>query len=210
MIWIVLFLLGGVFLFAAVMYGRAKGIESMRKASELGGGPTRPAQLGGRHGRSAPGPKTVRSLALNDIVSHLGQDFMVEGKLVFLEDGDQWYEYMLVDGSEVRWLCVEDDDVLELSLYQVVRDLPLSSDPAETIEYQGVRFVLQERGVASMRREGKTGSRTAQTCTYWDYESAGGGDLLLSVERWGQSYEVSVGREVDEAALDILSGELVI
>ncbi len=209
MIWVVLMLLVGVFIFAAVMYRRAKSLEAMRETGQLGGGRARPAQLGRGRGSRAQGPKSVRNLEVNDIVTYLGQDFMVEGKLIFEEDGDEWYEYMLVDGADVRWLCVEEDDVLELSLYKVVKDMPLRSDPGETVEYEGVRFIMQERGVARMRRLGRTGSRTAQTCGYWDYSSAGGGELLLSVERWGQSYEVSVGQEIDEATLDVLSGELI-
>ena len=196
-------LLIGAFIFSAVMYQRSKKLKGSKRGSLHGG--SKHERLSSKR---SEGPKSVRNLKVNDIVSYMGQDFIVEGKLVFDEDGDKWYEYMLVDGSDVRWLSVEEDDMLELGLYQVVKDLPLMQNPREFLEYNGVRFRLEEHGAARMRREGRTAGRTATNCRYWDYQ-AGDGEILLSVEQWGQSYEVSLGRKIDEAAVDILPGDLI-
>ncbi len=202
MIYVVLILLA-IFVFSAVMFKRAEKREKMLAAGD-GGGRLVGIGEGSRKGE----PKTVRNLAVNDIVSYMGQDFMVEGKLTFEEEGDVWYEYRLVDGQDVRWLVVEEEDELELSLYKEVHDLHITSDPGEFIEYQGVRFVLDEQGLAIMRREGRTGSREGRECRYWDYTTEDE-SMLLSVEKWGMSYEVSIGHPIEEIALDILPGELI-
>ena len=150
---------------------------------------------------------TVQNLALNDIVSWMGQDWMVEGKLTYHEDGDVWHEYRLVDGADVRYLSVEDDDTLEVSLWEEV-DLRITGErPAETLELEGKSYRCSERGQARVTREGATGRKEGMSCRYWDYE--GPGEDLLSVERWGGDWEVSKGHPLREGSYDILPGDLV-
>ena len=157
-------------------------------------------------GAAAALPPAGLNLKLNDVVRYLGDTYMVEGRLTLSEDGDTWWEYMLVDGDEIRWLSVEDDDELEVALWEEI-DYPLSADPPETIEWEGVSYRAVEKGKARVTRDGKSGRKEGMSCRYWDYEGAGG--EMLAVESWSGDFEVSLGRELDEGTYEILSGELV-
>lgn len=153
------------------------------------------------------GPRTVMNLQTNDIVTYFGDDYMVEGKLVFDEDGSQWFDYRLVGDDEEIWLSVEDDDRLEVGLFRVVKDLKFTERPPEYINYDGDRFELEEYGRARATRQGKTGFKNAGSVKYFEYEGPGG--RMLSVEQWGDggSYEVSVGETIRPEALEILPGD---
>jgi hypothetical protein len=162
----------------------------------------------GRAAIAAPdGEKTALTLALNDIVTHLDQDFMIEGKLTYREDGDEWWEYRLVDGDDEAYLCVEDDDRLEVSLWREIDVHIPEAGPPEEIVFDGDRYRCVERGEADVTRDGKTGRKTGMSCRYWDYEGAGG--KLLGVERWGGAYETWSGKELEEGRYDILPGDLI-
>lgn len=130
--------------------------------------------------------------------------------MTYNDDGDEWYEYMLVDGDDTVWLSVEEDDRLEAALYRTVTDLTFSSKPPEFVEYEGERFELEEWGRAKVTRIGETGDKRGGTLsvTYYDYEAPGG--RLLSVEQWGEGeYEVSVGESIRPNELEILPGDEV-
>lgn len=149
----------------------------------------------------------LANLNLGDIVSHFGTDYIVEGKLNYWDEGYTWVTYMLVDGTNKRWLSVEEDDMLEVSLWDEIRDLPIQDEPPEFLDYRGERFRMVERGQARVNQEGKTGNKTGMEAIYYEYE--GEGDTFISVERWGRSYEASIGKEIHPAELDVLPGDLV-
>lgn len=154
--------------------------------------------------------RTLLNIQVNDIVSHFTRDYLVEGKMTYNDDGDEWYTYMLVDGDDTVWLSVEEDDRLEASLYRDVSDLSFSSRPPEHVEYDGARFELEEWGRAKVSRVGQTGDKKGGTLsvTYYDYEAPGG--RYLSVEQWGEGeFEVSVGESVRPNELEILPGDEV-
>ena len=156
---------------------------------------------------TASGDKTVLGLAINDIFQHTGQDFMVEGKLIYREGGDEWWEYRLVDGADEAYLSVEDDDELEVALWREIQfDVP-SSGPPESLVWEGDKYRCAERGEASVTRDGKTGRKSGLTCKYWDYEGPGG--KMVGIEQWGGGYEVWSGEELEEGRYDILPGDLI-
>jgi len=179
----------------------------MRSAKKVKGAPGR-GRLPGSDVKALPRKEaTVLNLRVNDIFSWMGQDFLVEGKLTYRESGDVWWEHRLVDGGDVRWLGVEDDDELEVAMWQEI-DLHVGEGgPPETLEWEGQSYRCVERGEARVTRDGKTGRKEGLSCRYWDYESSG--DAMLCVERWGRSWEVSAGEPLSEGSYDILPGDLV-
>lgn len=138
-----------------------------------------------------------------DIVVHYDKEYLVEGKLTYSEEGWSWYEFMLVDGEEVVWLSAEDDDRLELAFSRELDDFTLDAPPGPSLTYQGVSYKLREKGRARMTSEGKTGKKSDAICTYFDYV-APGAKQSLSVEQWGQSFDVYLQTPVRESELDIL------
>ena len=150
---------------------------------------------------------TMTSLRINDIVSYFGTDYIVDGRLDFWEDGYTWVTYMLVDGDEVKWLSAEEDDRLEVTLWEEVDDLVLHDAP-EYIEYRGMNFRMTERGSARVTQKGRTKNKQGLNVEYYEYE-AQGDEWLLSVERYAGSYEVSFGKQIRPEALEILPGDQV-
>lgn len=156
-------------------------------------------------GQATPtdGGRSLLNLQIDDIVSHLGTDYIVEGRIDYKEGAYQWVEYMLADGETIRWLCVEDDDQLEVSLWEEIQDLHVTEPVDEILEYEGNEYKMIERGEAQASQKGDTGRKRARSVDYYDYR---GPDDLLGVEVWGGEVEVFQGEEVDEVMLEVFPG----
>ena len=55
-----------------------------------------------------------------------------------------------------------------------------------------------------MRKEGESAHGKLPECRYYDYEAEEGDDVL-SVEQWGENFEVSVGRRVSPHAIEVFA-----
>jgi hypothetical protein len=172
--------------------------------------------------------RTLFDLRTGDIVQADGRDWMVEDRLLYDEEGFQWLEYLLRDGSEGRWLSVCEDDWLEVSwLERGPAELALELDrqplpfPGQ-ITWEGVTYQLKEQGRAAVTSSSRTMNRRLSGCRYGDYEAPDG--LVLSLERWDggspgtrppapgsepgpAEAEVTLGRLLDPASLVLLPGD---
>jgi uncharacterized protein DUF4178 len=159
-----------------------------------------PAALGAGAAATVGGTD-VRALRPGDVVMFESRDWIVEGTVRFDEGGFTWAEHRLVDGGDSIWLSVEDDDGLEVVVWERVTGVALEPGAA-TLAHGGVDYALDERGRASFTSEGATGAPGGGRMEYADYEA---GDRRLAFERYSEdsSWEISVGRVVPEHALDI-------
>lgn len=148
---------------------------------------------------------SIFELQIGDIVQHMGQDWVVEGRLIYQEEGFSWLEYMLQDGDEIRWLAVEEDDWVTVALLAPVSSLEVSTAPPETLVYNGDTYQRKESGRATMSREGNPRRPEAETCRYFDYD--GPDQKVLSIEDWGGNLEVTAGVVIAPRSLVILPGE---
>jgi hypothetical protein len=149
--------------------------------------------------------RNVFNLQIGDIVQHMTTDWVVEGKLIYDDDGYIWYEYLLQDGERLNWLSVDEDDTVEIALVEPTNQLDISSlPPPNPITYEGEPYRQVEAGTAKMTRVGATLRRTAERCQYYDYE--GLGNKVLSIEVWGSDTEVTVGEKVNPRSLTLLPG----
>lgn len=154
---------------------------------------------------ASPANRNVFNLQIGDIVQHMAIDWVVEGKLIYDDDGYIWYEYLLQDGERISWLSVDEDDTVEIALVEPTNQLDISSiPPPNPITYDGETYRQVEAGTAKMTRVGTTLRRTAERCQYYDYE--GTGNKVLSIEVWGSDTEVTVGESVNPHSLTILPG----
>lgn len=149
--------------------------------------------------------RTIFTLQIGDIVQYEGIDWFVEGRLTFDDSGYTWFEYMLQDNDEVRWLSVEEDDRVEVFWMETASNLEISGEPPMRLTYDGVTFQQVESGRANMSRIGSTLNRQAQRCRYFEYE--GEGDRVLSIEDWNGELEVTVGRRIRPKSLTLLPGD---
>ncbi|MEB3284385.1 MAG: DUF4178 domain-containing protein [Candidatus Sericytochromatia bacterium] len=147
---------------------------------------------------------TVFGIEVGDVVAYDEVDYLVKNKLTYEEDGFHWYDYLLVDDTTGRecWLSAEDDDGVSVGIY---REIDLDSIPPvpRQLTYEGASYRCTENSYAQVRLEREDPSRDtdAGRVEYWDFEAAG--DKYLSVLRWGNSFEASVGREIQPHELTI-------
>lgn len=154
---------------------------------------------------NAPENRTIFNLKLGDIIEYQDRYWVIEGKLTYDEDGFIWLEYLLQDQEEVRWLSVEEDDAVELTLSKPIRNLDIPRNPPNPLTYEGETYHCVESGVAQMKREGSVLNRQAEQCHYFEYESEDG--KLLSVEDWNGDIEVATGKMINPGEITILPGE---
>lgn len=148
---------------------------------------------------------SIFDMQIGDIVQHFGRDWVVEGKLIYREGGFSWLEYMLQDGDDIRWLSVEEDDWVTVSLLTPVTNLEVSITPPKELTFEGDAYRRTESGSAEMRREGNPRRPNIEQCRYFDYE--GPNKKVLSVEDWDGDIEVTAGAIIAPATLTILPGE---
>lgn len=143
----------------------------------------------------------LRNLKVGDVVHHEGRDWIVEGSLRYEQGGSRWEEHRLADGEDGMWLSVEDDEGLEIALWDRLRGSALEPG-APSIDHEGVTYTLDERGHANFTAEGNTGTTPGGRMEYADYVA---GDRMLGFERFGDGspWEVGVGRPVSEHEFDV-------
>jgi hypothetical protein len=190
----------------AAVYLKGRDRERVGGGSQrggAGGAAGGPAGLGAGRG-PAPARSDIRALRVGDVVNHDGGDFIVEGTLRLEQGGYRWEEHRLVDGPRSLWLSVEDDEGLEVVVWDRGRGITLEPGPS-TLTHDGVTYELDERGQASFTAEGSTATAPSGRVEYADYEA---GERRLSFERFGDdtSWEVGVGTVVSEHALDVYPG----
>lgn len=150
--------------------------------------------------RSEPLAGDVRALKPGDVINYDGGDFIVEGTLRLEQDGFRWAEHRIVDGERSHWLSVEDDEGLEVVVWDRSRGM-LEPGP-DAIEHDGVTYALDEQGHANFTAEGSTGTAGGGRLQYADYEA---GERRLSFERYGDEagWEIGTGHVISEHILDI-------
>ncbi|MDJ0732689.1 MAG: DUF4178 domain-containing protein [Nostocaceae cyanobacterium] len=167
-----------------------------------------------RRGTLSPGSKhkelpslhrNVFNLQIGDIIQYLNRDWVVEGRLTYNVGEYSWYEYMLQDEDDIRWLSVEEDDRVEIAFLEPSNQLDISDTPPKELNFGGDNYRRVDSGVAKMNRVGTIKRRTAERCQYFDYE--GSDDKVLSIEIWDGEVEVTVGDRISPRSLTLLPGD---
>lgn len=154
-------------------------------------------------------PRTATNLQVGNIVRYRmlpENNFTVTGFIDYQENGYTWREARLVDGDTERWLGIAEEDCeLELLLWREIElDTPITGGVPPEIPYAGISYREKESGQAHAVMTGQTGNRQEMECRYWDFADSTG-KRLLSVERWGNEFEVSLGVRVRPEELDIFA-----
>lgn len=172
-----------------------------REKVGAGSGPSPAAPLPAGQAPAGMDQSDARKLKPGDVVNHDGRDWIVEGTLRLEQGGFRWAEHRLVDAGETLWLSVEDDEGLEIAVWDRRKGTGLEPGP-QTMEVDGVTYTFDERGKANFTSEGVTGMAPGGRLEYADYEA---GPKRLAFERGEgeESWEVSVGEVVGEAMIDI-------
>lgn len=147
------------------------------------------------------GVTDVRTVRAGDMVDYGGALFFVRGSLRLKEGGYSWSEHFLDDSQGQRcWISVEEDPDLEVMLWQPTD--AVAEPGGDTMEVEGVRYRLEERGSARYTSEGTTTVAATGSVEYVDYN--GEGERGLSFERFdGGPWEAGLGEAVALSALRV-------
>lgn len=145
-------------------------------------------------------------LRVKDVISTMGQDFVVEAVLTYKLAGKSHPLARAVDGAQVVWVepALDDGDDRILILRQV-DDLQIGTPPPQSISYKGHTYLPRLSGQAAVEIAGKAPDRTAGTCRLWRYRAAG--DAFLQIEDWNGTAVVLAGESVHKGMVEILPGK---
>lgn len=142
-----------------------------------------------------------------------------EVKAVFEYDwGDNYFtkEFQVTDGSQIRYLGVEEDDELELSWMQKIKIQNIDKDlldelidrqkPPRKVVFNGIIYRMTD--VSTGYFNSKSKGDTWEEVRTWDFEDESG-ENLLCIEQWDdEDFEGSYGKSVKEFEIsNILPGE---
>jgi hypothetical protein len=147
--------------------------------------------------------RNVFTIEVGDIVAYDLEDYEVVNKLTYNDHGFEWLAYQLESPGKTVWLSAEMDDQVYLGIYEKAK-LKLSEPIPEEIEYEGIRYFLDEAGTARVKGEGRGKNVDGMNCRYFDYEDDDE-EKYLSVEIWGSEIEVSSGYEINEYEIKIIA-----
>ncbi|MCC7430072.1 DUF4178 domain-containing protein [bacterium] len=156
---------------------------------------------------SEPEEKSVKRTFFNircgDILTYLGDDFVVNAVYVYDEEGFKWNTYGYDDSEGNHcYFSVVSDDRLELSLWKEV--LTSVDNVGDKIVFEGKNYFQTERGIASVSRQIISGQETRFRVKYWEYEAESG--EMLSIEESGGTKTVTTGKMIEDYTIEILPG----
>ena len=149
--------------------------------------------------------RNLFNLQIGDIIQYMGRDWVVEGKLTYNVGGYIWFEYLLQDNNDIRWLSVDEDDRVEVAFLEPTNQLEISQTPPKQLTFADEIYRCVDSGMAKMTRVGTTLRKTAERCEYFDYK--GNGDNVLSIEIWDGEVEVTIGYQINPRSLTLLPGD---
>lgn len=123
--------------------------------------------------------------------------------------GDEEFsrEYRITDGTEARYMSIEEDDGLflvigdKVSAHKVVDDLiervQKKGHPPNKIEYEGIKFYFDEESAGFFHKSGQPEDQWTEMIA-WDYYDEDE-KYNLTIEQWDEkSFEASVGKVEEE------------
>lgn len=146
----------------------------------------------------------LKQMQNGDIVLYQGEQWFVRGRIELDEGGFTWIEHLLDEGAQRRWLSLEEDEEFEVTLWTSIPAGEIEAGEAgdRTVAARGLAFTLQEKGQATFRASGATGTTPTGQMRYADYRASDG--TLLGFENFGGSWEASIGEKLIPWELTIL------
>jgi hypothetical protein len=154
--------------------------------------------------------RTLKDVRPNDIVQYDGKDYLVEGVVLYEEDGHTWRCARMVDAGAAKWLLIglERGGLLTARLLAPA-SLEVTGYPPESLDFGGATFKLDKRGTATASFQGEVtglpgaGDGGSLRCRWWKYQAAG--EKVLLVEQWGDIYRVLAGESVKPDDVELLA-----
>lgn len=141
------------------------------------------------------------NLQVGDIISIEDVDYEIQAVVKFNDHGWRWTEYKLKDGRKTYWLSVEQDDDIEISLYEEV--VAITTEAPRVYEYKGITYYMQEGSDAVVEEvSGNINVVKGEQVDYYEYCDEDD-ENLLSIEIWNGEVEMSVGRWIEDYNVEV-------
>ena len=170
---------------------------------------TRQPQLEGVSSQQliASGERSLFTIQIGDIIVYQGNDWFVEGRVIYNAGGYNWLEYLLVNESKTIWLSIEQDDLIEVTWFKPIKNLDVDSNPPKKLTWNDNTYKCVDSGQATIKKEGNTQNKQEPVCSYYDYESIEEDNKVLAIEIWGNEIEIMAGEKIHPRSFDILPGD---
>lgn len=152
-----------------------------------------------------PPPRRSGDVRVGDALLYMGADYVVNGELIFSEEGQVFRLYAVTDGKKDRWLLVEEGQPGLRSLLDEASGLDLAGSAPETVPHRGVSYRMRKRGVAQATSQGEVSRLGPGQYEYYRY-AAPGRQVLMALRREAETTALS-GEEIMPGALEILPGQ---
>ncbi len=147
-------------------------------------------------------------LRLRDVISHQGNDHLVEGLLTYRLGATTLTLARTTSGDSVTWVEPLTDDMddrilmfRQLAPGDLTVNLAASTPPPTTIVYKGQTYVPRLSGVGTVTAVGNVADRSAGECAVWRYRASG--DVFLQIEKWPDRQVILAGASVHKAMVEV-------
>lgn len=123
------------------------------------------------------------------------QKYEILNMTKFREKSSYWVEYKLrsLDNGKMFYLNVEVQS--KAILYQILENIII--DLKMTINFQGEDYELYEKGTEKVETYyGMTDIGLNEEAQYYEYVNKNNNKIFLSIEKWKDETEVSLGKEI--------------
>lgn len=131
------------------------------------------------------------------------EKYTVINMIEYKEDTWVWQEYEIKGINSYKWLLVEKDENNKIQYY--LYDKYVGNVDINEIEFQNKNqtYELYEKGIQIVNNFlGNVDVDKYEQCEYFDYKSKDG-KSIISVEKWEDEIEKSIGVPVDESNIQI-------
>ncbi len=155
--------------------------------------------------------RTFETLQAGDVVVWGEQDWVVKQRVVYDEEGDLWWLYVLDDGNaskERRYLEARRQDGTEVALLTRADDAPLFGQLGQGLTFRGDPFLLDTRGDAFLSLDTRTDAAgiVAGRLSYSRYKGPGG--LWLIIEEQAGVRRAYAGELVAKKTFSLMPGNV--
>lgn len=155
---------------------------------------------------STPASNDPTKIILGNFVRIGTDSHAVRGKIELDEDGFTWKEFWLESTGSKLWISVETEDGKTEVIQWTEQPIGDLKPGDKTIEYNGTKYKLMEKGEATYRTSGSVDLPATGRMKYYDYESADGA-FLLSFERFDRGeWEMAEGFGLPEGMYEVEAG----
>lgn len=132
------------------------------------------------------------------------EKYEVLNKVKFIEKSSYWFEYKLrnIDNSKIYYLNVELSNLV--ILYEVLENQKI--DIKMNVVFKNNKYQLYEKGVGKVETYyGLTDIGINEQVDYYEYINTSNSQEILSIEKWKDEIEVSIGKIINLKSIKILN-----